>query len=673
MAVWRVKLLGEFSLLAPDGQRVNLPGRKHQALLAYVLLASGKTVSREKVLGLLWGSRSDEQARASLRGVLSEIRRTLLKYSEPPISADRTNILINPDLVELDVEQLVNVARSSSVENLASAFELYDGELLESINLNEQHFEDWKQVEQQNLQATYRKILVRYLNVLKREDQDDELERVANQLLEYDSADEDAHRALMDLYFQQGKTSLALRQFDLCRERLKTQYNSDVSDETLSLLSFIKSPSEEAQHITQSVTLVDSDQPRRQTDAMPDIALAILPIVVTRSEQIGSEFGDLISEEIIGAAAKFKWFRVIPSSETFRRKLKSLGAAEIARKTGAKYVMFGRIRKIREVHTLSVELVDCVNNRTFWSERFELPSEALIYPEDIVDRVVGQLDAKIRASEISQAHRLDRESLSAYQCTLLALSNIYDLSNEAYEDSENLFARATKLNPNNSWFYSIWALWKMFCLGQAWGKHPEEELVRAGELAHQAIKRDPDDALALVILGHFESFWGRNLKQGKKLIDYSLIMNPYSSFAWMLSAATYAYCGEPQEALRRLEKSKLLCPVEQHFEFLFDTANCVTHLFNHDPKQAVEWGYKTVRENPRFTNGYKHLLVALGHLGKADEFEFFTDKLRQIDPSFDAESFLESFPFAREIDREFYRKGLLLTTASPGVNAVSPS
>ncbi len=670
MAIWRVKVLGEFSLLAPDGQSVSLPGRKHRALMAYVLLASGKTVNREKLLGLLWGSRSDGQARASLRGVLSEIRRTLKKFPESPIGADRSNVFINQDLIELDVDRLADATRSSSIDTLAAAFGLYGGELLESINLNEQHFEDWKQVEQQNLQATYRKVLARYLQILNQEDRDEDLERVAHQLLELDGADEDAHRALMNLYFHQGKTSLALRQFNLCRERLKTQYNSDVSDETLSLLSFIKSPAEDFQQRVSSANSDDFDLSKSSIDTMPEIALAVLPIAVSQSEQIGPEFGELVSGEIIGAAAKFKWFRVIPGSETFRLKIKSLSATNIARKTGANYLMSGRIRKTRETYTLSVELVDCVNNRTFWSERFILPSEALIYPEDIVDRVVGQLDVKIRASEISQAHRRDRESLSAYQCTLLALSNIYDLSNEAYEDSENLFAKATKLNPNNSWFYSIWALWKMFCLGQAWGQYPEDEFKRAGELAHQAIKRDPDDALALVVLGHFESFWGRNLEQGRKLIDYSLKLNPYSSFAWMISAATYAYCGEPQEALERLEKSKLLCPVEQHFEFLFDTANCVTHLFNHDPKLAAEWGYKTVRENPRFTNGYKHLLVALGHLGKADEFEHYINLLREIDPSFDAESFLQSFPFAKDADREFYRKGLLSSAAVPGANAV---
>lgn len=661
MARWRVNLLGEFSLIAPDGQRVNLPGRKHQALIAYVLLASGKSVNREKILGLLWGSRSDDQARASLRGVLSEIRRSMQKYATPPIEADRTRIYLDQTRIESDVAELLDAGQSSSVAAVAKAVNLYGGELIESIHLNEQQFEEWRQVEQQNIRASYRKLLVVCLQNLEQDLRDDDLEKITNQLLDLDGADEDAHRALMKFYYRQGKTSLALNQFELCKSRLRAQYGSEVSDETMSLLASIREPAEQApleRALPQKVAEVDS---KRTMDAIPEIALAILPVSVAKSDQIGSEFGELISEEIIGAAAKFKWFRVIPRSETFKESISSLGSAEVGQITGAKYVMHGRIRELGGTHRLSIELVDCINNRTSWNERFELTNEALVYPEDIVAQVVGQLDVKVRASEISQTYRLNRQDLSAYQCSLLALSNMYDLSFEAYQDSESLFAKAVKMNPNNSWFYSVWALWKTFCLGQNWVPNPEQEFEHAVDLAHQAIKRDPDDALALVILGHLESFWGCNLEQGRKLIDYSLKMNPYSSFAWMLSSATYSYCGEPVEALRRLEKSKLLCPVEPYFEFLFDTANCVAHLFNHDPERAIEWGYKTVRENADFSNGYKHLLVALGHLNKPAEFEHYLELLTKIEPDFNAEKWLASYPFARESDRKFYHDGLLPT------------
>jgi len=657
MTCWKLNLLGEFSLFAPDGLRIGLPGRKHQALLAYLSLSSNKSVSRDRLLGLLWGSRSDDQARASLRGVLSEIRRSLQNYNDSPIETDRTNVYLNHVLVEIDAEQLHAATKTVSLMSLSAAIDLYGGDLLESVSLNELAFEEWKQIEQQNAKSAFHKVLARYLNALEAENREEEVEQVANRLLELDSADEEAHRALMKLYHRQGKSSQVQRQFELCRDRLRSQYNTDVSDETLLLLTEVNSSSTLVKQMNRS-----SKKTKKVVAAPPvamhEIALAVMPFSVINSNQAGVEFGELVSEEIIGAVAKFKWFRVLPQSETFRDDFNSLGSADIASLTGAKYLLSGRVRKVRDIHQLKVELVDGVNNSMVWSDGFEFGSDSLSYPEDIVAALVGQLEVKIRANEISQTYRLSRQSLTAYQCSLLALSNFYDLSSETYQESEELFARAISLNPNNSWFYSIWALWKTFCVGQVWGGDPKREYEQAAELAHQAIKRDPEDALALVILGHIESFLGCNLEQGRKLIDNSLMLNPYSSFAWMLSSATCSYSGEPLEALRRLEKSKSLCPVESHWEFLFDTANCLAHLFNHDPAQAVKWGYKTVRENPGFSNGYKHLLVALGHLGQTEECKHYLDMLIKIEPTFQAEDFINSYPFALDEDREFYRQGL---------------
>lgn len=671
MPTWRVNLLGEFALLSPDGREVPMPGRKHQALVAYVVLSGGRSVSRSRLLELLWNSRSEAQARASLRGVLSEIRRTLRDYGEPFLEADRARIFIGKERLDVDVDRLRQALRFESVEDLAGASALYRGHLMESLTINERTFEEWKQLEQQNARTTCQQVLLRYLDALEAAGDDRRVETVANRLLELDDADEAAHRALMRLFARQGKVSRSLQQFEDCRMRLRSRYGSDVSEETHAQRAAIGAAAADADPEPD----VDAGRPvgggLRGSDA--EIALAVLPFNVVGAEQTGPEFGELVGEEIIGAAARFKWFRVVPSSATFKKEVRGLGSAEVAAITGAKYVLHGRIRGLKNVSMLSVELVDGNNQRTVWSERFELSREAFSYPDDIVARVVGRLDVRMRASEISQAHRLERDSLSPYQLTLLALSNMYDMSLATYEDSERLFAEAVKRNPNDSWFYSIWALWKMFCLGQDWTADRAGEFVRAAELARQAIKRDPDDALALVIAGHFESLWVRNLHQGRKLVDASLELNPYSSFAWMLSSATYTYSGRPLEALQRLERSRLLCPVETHFEYLFDTANCIAHLFNKDPENAVEWGLKTVRENPGFTHGHKHLLVALGHLGRVEECVRYARRLMEIEPGFQVESFLDSYPFARDEDRRYYREGLVRAMSLSAGHGESPS
>ena len=60
MTELRLRLLGEFELGDRDGDSIPIPGRKAQALLAYLALTNGQRESREKLADLLWGDRPDE-------------------------------------------------------------------------------------------------------------------------------------------------------------------------------------------------------------------------------------------------------------------------------------------------------------------------------------------------------------------------------------------------------------------------------------------------------------------------------------------------------------------------------------------------------------------------------------------------------------------------------------
>jgi len=72
----RCRLFGAFSIEGPQGP-VRIRGRRARALLAYLAFAGAAGASRERLSGLLWSDRGDDQARASLRQCLLELRREL--------------------------------------------------------------------------------------------------------------------------------------------------------------------------------------------------------------------------------------------------------------------------------------------------------------------------------------------------------------------------------------------------------------------------------------------------------------------------------------------------------------------------------------------------------------------------------------------------------------------
>ena len=179
----------------------------------------------------------------------------------------------------------------------------------------------------------------------------------------------------------------------------------------------------------------------------------------------------------------------------------------------------------------------------------------------------------------------------------------------------------------------------------------------AGRLAERAIVLDPFDARALAIAGHVRAFLHRRLREAAALHERALVLNPNLAMAWALSAVTYAYAGNFEEAERRNNRYKRLSPMDPH-AFFFDGFFILIFLLKHDHEGAVTVG-RAVRElNPSFLASQKPYLAALGHLGLVEETEEIRRRLLAIEPDFTVERFLATTPLEREVDRNYYAEGL---------------
>src|SRR5215212_874532 len=95
-------LLGPFELNV-KGETIQLPTRKMEALLAYLVLHPALQ-SRERIASIFWGDSLDELARRSLRTALSALRKEL---GEHFLITDRETLKLNPDFpVGVDVQEI---------------------------------------------------------------------------------------------------------------------------------------------------------------------------------------------------------------------------------------------------------------------------------------------------------------------------------------------------------------------------------------------------------------------------------------------------------------------------------------------------------------------------------------------------------------------------------------
>jgi DNA-binding SARP family transcriptional activator len=138
----RVFLLGSFAIQAPDGTNLTPKGQKAKALLALIAASERGSRSRTWLCDKLWSDRHAEQALASLRQTLTEIRRSLGIWADDLLRIGRYDIRLNLGSVQIDALCLRDDSESDEADEILAG---HAGSVsfLEGIDVRDPEFEEW--------------------------------------------------------------------------------------------------------------------------------------------------------------------------------------------------------------------------------------------------------------------------------------------------------------------------------------------------------------------------------------------------------------------------------------------------------------------------------------------------------------------------------------------------
>jgi DNA-binding SARP family transcriptional activator len=129
-----ISVIGQFRVLARDGEDLTPRGRKARALLAILALTPTRRRSRPALQDKLWSDRGSDQGAASLRQTLSEIRRSFGERYRSCLISDMRGVGFAEGQVAVDLD-------TADLSELARRVEL--PRLLEDIDVTDEEFEDW--------------------------------------------------------------------------------------------------------------------------------------------------------------------------------------------------------------------------------------------------------------------------------------------------------------------------------------------------------------------------------------------------------------------------------------------------------------------------------------------------------------------------------------------------
>jgi DNA-binding SARP family transcriptional activator len=209
--------------------------RKHLALLVYLARSPRRGRSREHLIGLLWGDRTEAAARHSLSEALRVIRH---HAGEGSVEVAVGQVRLGPASVQLDVDRMEELAAAGE---WAAAAELVSGEFLEGFALAEaSEFEDWLAAERELWGRRGVEVLVSCAEAHSQLGKVEEALGFAGRALGLQPASELAIRCAVRCRSLAGDRAGALALFERFEARLSEEMGVEPTEETRLLMERVR-------------------------------------------------------------------------------------------------------------------------------------------------------------------------------------------------------------------------------------------------------------------------------------------------------------------------------------------------------------------------------------------------------------------------------------------------
>ena len=386
-------------------------------------------------------------------------------------------------------------------------------------------------------------------------------------------------------------------------------------------------------------------------------SLAVLPFINMSRDPEQEYFSDGMTEDIITALSRIRWFFIISRNSTFAYKGRAVDVRKVAKELGVRYVLEGSVRKAGSRVRVTAQLIDGDTGKHVWANRYDRELDDVFSVQDeLTETIVGALDPELGKAERERAKAKRPENLDAWDVYQRGLWHLYHYTKDDIEKAQQLFRHATLLDPNLGVAFSGLAEAFYFSLVYGHSDAPEHDREEALVAARTAVELDGEDAVAHCTLGRIY-YVRREHDLAIAELQTALELNPSLAWAHYGVGAALVFSGRAREALPFLQSAMKLSPRDPNMgSFLVRMADA--HLFMRDYDEAIAWAKKALRQSGFQWSRYAVLVSALGHLGRLQEAKRALQELRTRRSDFSIDFVQATHLIADADDMSHYLEGL---------------
>jgi TolB-like protein len=362
--------------------------------------------------------------------------------------------------------------------------------------------------------------------------------------------------------------------------------------------------------------------PARENDEASDAPesrplIAVLPFGIVSDESGKDYLADGITDDIITALARYRWFRVLVRGSAFSLR-GPIDVREAAQALGVRYVLQGNVRHSAQRLRISAQLIDASDGSHLWAERYDLDAaDVFAIQDEIAERVVGAIEPEILKTESQVATRRHTGNMTAWHLVRQGMWHFHKITREDHLTARELFRRACALDPalpeSHIWLGRVSAGIIAYGWSEAVASHASEG-ISAGARAIALDPRDPYAHYAFAIANAY----GGEPAAAVTAAETAIALSSSFALGHLMLGMARLFAGQPRDAIAPLEHGLTLNPHDPQNVAWY---NLLAHaqLLAGEPSGALATTNRALAVRPTFRPTFETLICCHVILGHSDE------------------------------------------------------
>jgi TolB-like protein/Tfp pilus assembly protein PilF len=360
----------------------------------------------------------------------------------------------------------------------------------------------------------------------------------------------------------------------------------------------------------------------RPRSEAPPPSIAVLPFLDMSAEKNQQYLCDGMTEQIIDALSRISGFQVVARSSVFALKGNPQDVREIGRRLNVRSVLEGSVQRSGSRVRVTAQLINASDGFHLWSQSYDREMSDIFALEDDISRaIVNTLEIKL-AKPLAPAPQAD---LEAYNLYLQGRYWYFKWRPPEVLRAVEFFQNAIKRDPDYALAYAGLAdaySWLGFFRMPA-----QEVMPKARAAAERAIALDPKLDSAHVALAEIKAIYDYDGAGAQREFARAIEVNPACSNAMFSHSLLYlAPRGRTTEAIDEMKHALELDPLN----VVFSTYLATLYFFDRQNEVAIDQLRKTLTLAPDFREAKAMLFHAYITTGKTANAQTELEQLKAM-------------------------------------------